>query len=68
MLQNNGEFILLTWQDVEMRSFCSLSSMELGLIPNCSVLYLHANEMNSSKIKCSTAINIIVIKTHKQNC
>ena len=30
-----------------MRSFCLLTSMELILIPNCSLLYLHSNDMNS---------------------
>ena len=32
-----------------MHSFCLLTSMELILIPNCSLLYLHSNDMNSSK-------------------
>ena len=32
-----------------MRSFCLLASMELILIPNCSLLYLHSNDMNSLK-------------------
>ena len=35
--------------DIVMRSFCLLASMELILIPNCSLLYLHSNDMNSLK-------------------
>ena len=30
-----------------MHSFCWLTSMELILIPNCSLLYLHSNDVNS---------------------
>ena len=33
--------------DVEMRSFCLLATMKLIL--NCSLLYLHANGINSLK-------------------
>ena len=32
-----------------MCSFCLLTSMELILIPNCSLFYLHSNDMNSLK-------------------
>ena len=32
---------------VEMRSFCLLASMELNLIPDYSLLYLHSNDINS---------------------
>ena len=32
-----------------MRSFCLLTSLELVLVANCSLLYLHSNEMNSVK-------------------
>ena len=47
-----------------MRSFCLLTSMEKIHIPNCSLLYLHSNGMNS--LKRSYTLNIIVIKkTHK---
>ena len=28
-----------------MHSFCWLASMELILIPNCSLLYLHSNDI-----------------------
>ena len=30
-----------------MRNFCLLTTMELILIPNCSLLYLHYNGMNN---------------------
>ena len=30
-----------------MRSFCLLTSMELILSPNCSLMYLHSNDMNN---------------------
>ena len=42
---------------VEMRSFFLLASMEQILIPNCSLLYLHSNNMNSLM-----AINTLVIR------
>ena len=32
-----------------MHSFCLLASMELILIPNCSLLYLYSNDMNNFK-------------------
>ena len=32
-----------------MRNFCLLTSMELILTPNCSLLYLHSNDINSLK-------------------
>ena len=35
--------------DVVMCSFCLLASMELIFTPNCSLLYLHSNDMNSLK-------------------
>ena len=49
--------------------FHLLTSVELILVPNCSILYLHSNNINSLKslfeIKV-TAINIIVVKSvHK---
>ena len=52
---------------LKMHSFCLLTSMELTLIPDCSLLYLHSNDMNSlksvfKKKKRVIAINIIVIK------
>ena len=51
-----------------MPSFCLLNSMELIPIPNCSLLYMHSNDMNSLKrfvfTKTVIATNI-VIKTHK---
>ena len=34
---------------IAMHSFCLLASMELTLIPNWSLLYLHSNDMNSLK-------------------
>ena len=52
--------------DVEVCSFCLLASIEQILVPNCSLLYLHSNDMNSLKKlflkRKVTAINIIVIK------
>ena len=55
--------------DVEMRSFCLLTSVELNLTQDCSLLYLDANDMNSFKSvflkKKVIAINIIFIKTDK---
>ena len=48
-----------------MHSFCLLTSMELIHIPNCSLLYLHSNDMNSLRMYTwkirVMAINIIVI-------
>ena len=35
--------------DIEMHSFCLLTSMEPIHIANCSLLYLHSNDMNSLK-------------------
>ncbi len=32
-----------------MHSFCFLASTELIHIPNCNILYLHSNYMNSLK-------------------
>ena len=32
-----------------MCSFCLLTLMEPILIPNCSILYLHSNDINSLK-------------------
>ena len=34
-------------QNMVMRSFCLLTSMELILIPNCSLLHLHSNDTKS---------------------
>ena len=51
-----------------MRNFCLLTSIELVLIPNCSLLNLHSNDINSLKssfLKKVIAINIIVIKKPK---
>ena len=52
-----------------MRSFGLLTSIEQILKPNCSISYLHSNDMNSSKSlleeKRAKATNIIVIKNHK---
>ena len=36
---------------IEMCSFYLLTSMELILIPNCSLLYLHSNDMHSLFLK-----------------
>ena len=51
-----------------MRSFCLLTSMELILTPNCSLLYLQSNDMNSL-IKFILDVFVIainrIIKTHK---
>ena len=33
-----------------MCSFCVLTSMELILVPNCSLLYMHSNYKNSLEI------------------
>ena len=33
--------------DIEMHSFCLLTSVELILVPNCSLLHVHSNNMNS---------------------
>ena len=49
---------------------CLLASMEMILMPNCSLLYLHSNDMNSFKnefLKKVIAINIIVIKTQMKS-
>ena len=35
-----------------MHRFCLLTTMELILIPNCSLLYLHSNDIKSLKIIC----------------
>ena len=55
-----------------MYSFCLLASMELILIPNCSILYLHSNNRNSSKslfMKKVIAINILSQKLQiKSEC
>ena len=53
--------LLPTWHDTEMHSL--LTSMELNLISNSSILHVDSNDMNS--FKCVflryIAINIIVI-------
>ena len=53
-----------------MCSICLLVSMELTLIPNCSSLYLHSNDMNNLKSlllkKKFIVINKIVIKIETQ--
>ena len=36
-----------------MCSFCLLTSMEQIPIPNCSLLYLHSNDMNNLKSSAS---------------
>ena len=55
-----------------MHSFCLLTSMELIIIANCSILYLHSNDTNNLKSlflkKKVIPINIIVIKNHKSVC
>ena len=59
---------MYAWHNVEMCSFCLLSSMDLIPIPNFSLLYLDSNDMNSFKsvyLKKVTAMNIIVINTLK---
>ena len=43
------KFCCRHWHDVEMSSFCLLTSMGLILISNCSLLHLHSNDMNSWK-------------------
>ena len=60
-----------------MDSFCCHTSMELILKPNCSLLYLHSNEMKFEKFSLRRkkrgkkekvlARNIIVTKTHTKN-
>ena len=57
---------VVNMSDVMMHSFCLLASMKRILIPNCSILYLHSNDMNSLKrlfLKKST--NIIVKRINK---
>ena len=44
-----------------MRSFCLLTSMELILGPNCSLLHLRSNDTNSLKSKKKEVVAIIVI-------
>ena len=48
-----------------MHSFCLLTLMELILIPNCGLLHLHSNDMNSLNSsfleKKIVAISIIVV-------
>ena len=49
-------------------SFCFLASMELILIPNCSLLYLHSNNTNSLKsvfMKKSFSYKYNCYKNHK---
>ena len=52
--------------NVVMHSSCLLTSMELILIPSCSLLYLHFNDMKCSKYfiigKKVITINIILIQ------
>ena len=43
------DFFAVSFADVEMRSFCLLTSMELILIPISSLLQLYSNDMNSLK-------------------
>ena len=54
---------------VMMCSFCLLSSMKLIVMPNCSLLCLHSNDVDHLKSlllkKTIIAINIIVIINHK---
>ena len=57
---------VLLSNDIVMCNFCLLASMEI-LQPNCSILYLQSNDINSEKFildkRNIIAINIIVIKT-----
>ena len=48
-----------------MCSFCLLTSMELMLKPNCSLLYLHSSDMNSLKIPF---MKQKVSNSYKYNC
>ena len=41
--------LLLTWHGVEIRNLCLLASMEQIFVLNCSLLYLHSNDMNKLK-------------------
>ena len=58
-----------------MHIFCLLTSMELIPIPNCSLYYLHSNDIKNLKSfflkKKVAAINITVFKktkTHNKVC
>ena len=44
-----------------MPSFCVLTSMALILKPNCSLLYLHSNELDKF------ILNILKTHTHKMS-
>ena len=49
-----------------MHSFCLLASMELILSPNCSLLHLHSEDINSLNWKCfplKKGISMNIIKT-----
>ena len=51
-----------------MRSFCLLASMQLILIPNCSLLYLHSNGVNSLKNVFLKKKYIYIYISYKYNC
>ena len=64
-------FAKVLWEiksDVELHSYCLLTSMELILRPNNSLLHLQSNDMNSlkrlAKKKCSNKSNV---KKNQQN-
>ena len=63
--------LLLSWHNVEMRNFCLLTSRELILVSNCSLLYLHSNDINRLKRfleeKKVIAMNMIVIKKNTES-
>ena len=50
-----------------MRNFCVLTVIERIFLPNCSILNLHSNNVNSLKslFLKKVVANIIVIKTRK---
>ena len=43
------DFFAISKSDGELRSLCLLTLMELILIPNGSLVYLHSNDINSLK-------------------
>ena len=47
-----------------MCSFCLLSSMKLIRVPNCSLLYLHTNDVNSLNFFLDNKVIAII----KYNC
>ena len=61
----------LTWHDVEMCSFCLLDTMELILLPNCSMLYLDSSDTGSFTsvlLKKSYCYKYNCYKNPEKNC